>query len=130
MTPLPIGILKGDLKWTRDIVAKFDLWLVIGMGWVIPCLSIAKATGRRVGRADRTYAVSVTEGKLCRVGFGPHVTEQFTVYVSKGRAKQLQKFLDLHTKGQVDANIVRDCRSSRRAQGQLNRAAGLTHWMW
>jgi hypothetical protein len=128
MNKLPIGILKSDLKYDKLARYTFDLWLVKGIGWCIPTLFIAKA--KRSDRADRYYAVHIDSGKLCRIGNGPHIEELHTVYVAPKRAEALQKFLDLRTQGEVDANVVRDRRSSRRAQGQLNRAAGLTSWMW
>jgi len=91
---------------------------------------IARATARRGSNvADRTYATTL-DGKSVRIGFGPHVRARHTVFVSKSRLAVLQKFLDLRKQGQVTSNEIRDRISSRRAQGQVNRANGLQSWRW
>jgi hypothetical protein len=129
-TKLPTGITAADLKfpkWTSsDKLARdkdgngrvFDLWYTSAMGWVIPTLQIAR--GKR-GYADRTYAVCVNGKGLCRVGQGPHVTEQVTVYVRESRAEALAKYLTLQEQGAADSHKVRDRISTRRAQGALRR---------
>lgn len=178
-TPLPKGILKGDLTrpkyddadaWpeseyastpkacahcdsTRRVVQNghvicdqcghpvpgavphddftFQLWLVARFGWVIPTLSIA-------GGGQRTYAVALAEGGSDRVqrgaqvrcGMGPHVLTQYTVHVRKSRVDALRPFLALRRDGAIDANVTRDRISSRRAQGQVERAAGNNYWRW
>jgi hypothetical protein len=78
---------------------------------------------------DRFYATALN-GKIYRVGRGPHVLSTTTVYVKKSRENALQKFLDLMDKGNADANMIRDRISSRRAQGALHRAAGRSSWTW
>ena len=128
---LPKGILVSDLSYPKDYndntYETFDLWFVPSLGgWVIPSLLISK-TSRRVrqmhgaGLTDRYYAIGVN-GKLCRVGRGPHVTETHTVYVRKSRLSALQSFLDLREKGAGDAGMVRDRISTRRAQTQMRRS--------
>ncbi len=146
--PLPAGILKADLArpaWDdKDRLVKsygdtpeapvdnFGLWYTTGFGWCIPTLLISHSRQRvrQTGVQDsRTYAVTL-DGKVVRIGHGPHVGERATVYVRKSRLEALQPYLDLLTKGEADAQQVRDRISSRRAQGVLNRAAGLTSWRW
>lgn len=95
--------------------------------WYIATLGISRG---KQGRADRTYAVRIKDGALGRIGNGPHVLQTVKVYVRKGRAEALKKYLDLYTKGAGDAGMVRDRISSRRAQGQLERAAGHRSWRW
>jgi hypothetical protein len=129
-TVLPAGIKDSDLKapnWDADdklargkdgYGLSFDLWYTPAMGWVIPTLQIAR--GRR-GYADRTYAVRVDGTGLCRVGQGPHVTAQHTVYVRESRANALAKYVTLLEQGTADSHQVRDRISTRRAQGALYR---------
>jgi hypothetical protein len=132
---LPKGILKSDLKRPeygaqQDVpweARSFELWYTTGMGWVIPTLDIAKA---KAGMPRRTYAVRVVDGSVCRVGQGPHVTQTLVVYVTSKRYQALEPFLLLRTKGRGDAGAVRDRISSRRAQGQVERALGKTSWRW
>lgn len=139
---LPDGVLKSDLEYRSGSwsaiqrtyafegheLITFDLWHVVGFGWVIPTLLISKT--RRTGIQDRTYAVKVDGGGTCRVGKGPHVDETVKVYVKRSRLAALQKFLDLRTAGQVKAGTIRDRISSRRAEGTLHRAAGHHSWRW
>jgi hypothetical protein len=143
---LPKGITAADLKrpdykeFEREKVhtvpyddRQFDLWYVTAFGWCIPTLQISSGGPRRRSAGvtqPRTYAVIVETGKVCRVGAGPHVLETATVYVRPKTLKALQPYLDLRTKGAADAGQVRDRISSRRAQGQLERAAGNTYWRW
>jgi hypothetical protein len=124
---LPDGVLESDLKMKYPCTAQFDLWYCDRLGWVIPTLLIAAS--RRHGYAARTYAVTL-DGHLCRVGAGPHVLRTVRVYVTKRRAKMLQKFIDLRQSGKADAGTVRDRISSRRAEGQLRRARGERSWYW
>ena len=139
---LPKGITKADMtrpSFERDDVDRslpyedrsFDIWRLAGFGWVIPTLAIAKG-------GARTYAVALAEGNARRVergaqircGMGPHVLEQHTVYLRKSRAAALQTFLDLRREGAIDANTTRTRISSRRAQGQVERARGNSYWRW
>lgn len=113
-------------------VDRFELWHTSGFGWCIPTLHIANPSrrARTAGVQDsRTYAVTL-DGKVVRIGMGPHVTERVTVYIRKRRLSALQRFIDLMVKGQGDAQEVRDRISTRRAQGVLHRAAGKTSWRW
>lgn len=134
-TPLPEGILKTDL--TRPSMSAyggealsndwqnntFDLWHVTGFGWCIPTLAIS-------GKGARTYAIRIKDRNVVRIGMGPHVTEQVTVYVRINRLRTLQSFLDMRTDGAGKAGQVRDRISSRRAQGQIMRAEGRSSWRW
>jgi hypothetical protein len=106
-------------KPEHKIVAEFEMWYCNGMGWVIPTLLIR--TTRRMDRANRTYATSLN-GHQCRVGMGPHVLRQVTVYVRATRQSALQKYLDLKLKGEQDSNQIRDRISTRRAMGTMRRS--------
>jgi hypothetical protein len=130
---LPAGIEKADLKYPdhkekdspKDIPYEdhqFEIWFVPNYGWCIPTLHISNGGSRRAyGTAPRTYAVAIDTGKVVRIGLGPHVQQRSTVYVRQSRIKDLQKFLDLRTKGAGDANQIRDRISTRRAQGAMYR---------
>lgn len=136
MTTLPKGVKATDLKYPSykevegiDYDARsFELWHTTGFGWCIPVLLIGRA--RRANTSDRTYAVTVEGAKLVRIGKGPHVTDTLTVYTRKTTIERLQPYLDLRTKGAGDAGSVRDRISSRRAQGQIERARGKSSWRW
>ena len=129
---LPFGIKKSDLGYPKDykdsILHYIDIYEVERFGWVVATLPIG-GSSRRSGYAQRTYAVTA-DGKVCRVGKGPHVKQTIKVYVAKSRAKDLSELVELYTNGAVKANTIRDRISSRRAQGQLNRMNGLTSWRW
>lgn len=130
---LPKGIIASDLvrpAWnskTKMAQAlngygqlRFELWYVAGTtvsGWVIPTLLISKSRTT----ADRTYAVMVSNKSICRVGRGPHVKEQVTVYVKQSRLKALQPYIDMMTAGEEKAHGVRDRISTRRAQTAARR---------
>jgi hypothetical protein len=139
---LPPDVKASDLKYPsydsgdsigyRELEAmglhsnSLTFYLTTGFGWAITTLGIRNA---KPGRTARTYAVTL-DGKCCRVGSGPHVKATVTVYLSKSNLSRLQKYVDLHLKGQEQAGIVRDRISTRRAQGQINRANGLSSWRW
>ena len=144
---LPEGILESDLNYPRfvdGVGLAYDLgengrleFYEVKSGrvdragcpatfWCIATLFIGK--GRQ--HADRTYAVRVDDGSLVRVGKGPHVLRTLVVYVAKDRAEALKKYTDLYVAGSEKAGMVRDRISSRRAQGQLERAAGNRSWRW
>lgn len=128
---LPKGIKAGDLKYPKKAPwssGNFELWYTGGMGWVIPTLQIS--SGSRSAYGKRTYAVVVSTGQVCRVGMGPHVHAKHVVYVTTKSADRLAPFLALREQGQADAGQVRDRISTRRAQGQMHRAAGHTSWRW
>jgi hypothetical protein len=139
---LPKGIIAKDLSYPdtrkggdyfpdyKDLDChdhQFEIWYVRNFGWCIPTLDIGGA-GRQATR--RTYAVAIDTGKVVRIGKGPHVTECHRVYVRASRLTELRKFIDLRTKGAGDAGSIRDRISTRRAQGQQERAAGNHSWRW
>src|SRR6266566_5145743 len=115
---LPAGVIEKDLTYPdykdkdgypADLGyedRQFEMWLVPSFGWCIPTLGISAAGRRHSTR--RTYVVIVDNGKVCRIGHGPHVTKTITVYVRKSRLEALQKFIDLKNSGSVDANTIRD----------------------
>jgi hypothetical protein len=133
---LPPGVLASDLKYPswksmERVVETLTFYQVArrtgALDWVITTLHIAKA--RRAGTMDRSYGIYL-DGSVCRVGKGPHVKQAITVYVKQSRLAKLQKYLDLHVQGQEAAGQIRDRIGTRRAQGQLERAAGNTWWRW
>ena len=133
---LPEGILQEDLSypsWKSKVRVESTLTLHyvegrLGSDWYIANLLIGKSSR---GYANRTYATRVSDGKTgFRIGKGPHVKSTITVYVTTKNAKRLAKLVEMAGKGEEDANIIRDRISSRRAQGQLHRAAGRTSWSW
>lgn len=131
---LPPGITTADTKFASYDQQKnvpyddrtFELWYTTSFGWCIPTLFIGK--GAR-GTPDRTYATTL-DGKPVRIGRGPHVLKTVTIYVRASRVEALQKFLELRRNGAAKAGEIRDRISSRRAQGQVERAAGRSHWRW
>jgi hypothetical protein len=129
--PLPATLTEKDLtpaphmkdykKYDGDYALGFDLWYVANFGWVIPTLTIKNVSRHDTRHSQqRTYAVTL-DGKVVRVGFGPHVTHQVTVHGRKSRAAVLAKFIELRTKGEADAGQIRDRISTRRAQTALRR---------
>ncbi len=106
---------------------SFELWETESNEFFIPTLEIS---GARRGGSRRTYAVGIADGKTYRIGKGPHVKAQHTVHLKKANFKRLLRFMVLKIGGSSAANQVRDRISSRRAQGQINRANGLTSWRW
>ncbi len=101
-----------------------------GTHWVLVTLLIGKATGRRAGKSDRTYAIGLADRKVYRVGYGPHVQAEVTVHLSHLNLDRLQKYVELWKDGMAQAGTIRDRIGTRRAQGQLHRAAGETSWRW
>lgn len=133
---LPFDLKKSDLDYPRGysesnrVVHTIELYNVSGIGWVVATLGIGSGRMRsNHGYAARTYAVDA-HGKIWRVGRGPHVLQTLTAYISKKRSKDLSQLIDLYTKGAVEANVIRDRISSRRAQGAMHRANGLSSWRW
>lgn len=127
---LPKGIRATDLKWARNTVGSFEIWNVKNFGWCIPTLAIKRAGRSSLNDTRRTYAVRISDSNVCRIGHGPHVLATHTVYIKATRVQALACFLNLQRKGLEDAGSVRDRISSRRAQGQLERAQGKSFWRW
>lgn len=139
---LPPDVLPDDLKYASGMsyedsnlltqkVGEYEnrtleFYQTTGFGWVLCTLPI---TGGKRGRADRTYGVDL-KGQTCRVGNGPHVLQQVTVYVTLKNLSRLQKYVDLKIKGLTRAGEIRDRISTRRARGQEYRAQGRTSWFW
>lgn len=143
MTDLPKGIRPTDLKYpsfkSKDRInyekgdhGSLTLYEVHdrkgNSWWCIATLRIRKA---RLGRdGERTYAVRLSDGAPVRIGLGPHVKRKITVYVRQSRVEALQRYIDLHLSGAESAHQIRDRISSRRAQGQVERAQGHSYWRW
>ena len=140
---MPPKVQASDLKWPETGTWATDklrekgildahtltFYYVAGgdiNGWVIATLDISK--GKR-GNADRTYGITL-EGKVCRVGNGPHVKKEVVVHLSTKNWDRLLPYVELYVKGLEQAGQIRDRISTRRAQGQINRANGLTSWRW
>ena len=121
--PLPKGINASDLDRPSGWAPSFEMWFTAGFGWCIPTVPISHG-------GQRTYGVRVSNGGVVRMGMGPHVTERVRVFVRENRKSALQQFMDLKAQGESDALTVRDRVSSRRAQGQVERAAGRRSWRW
>lgn len=98
-----------------------------GEHWSVATLPISKS---RNGYADRTYAIRVDTGEVCRIGKGPHVVATLTLYIRPENFDRLKKYVELYAKGLESAGLIRDRISSRRAMGALHRANGRTHWTW
>lgn len=137
---LPPDVIEDDTKYVSLTIADHDkvpadirysgltFYKTAAFGWVVCTLPIS--SGRRQGLPDRTYAIKVDGGAICRVGRGPHVLKTVTVYVYQRNIGRLQKYVDLWLKGMAAAGSVRDRISSRRAEGQVKRAQGLHSWRW
>jgi hypothetical protein len=101
------------------------------LGWVLCTLHISNPSRRQAaGTTARTYAIGVADKKIYTVGRGPHVTAEVSVWLSQDNIDRLSEYVALYQRGLADAGQIRDRISSRRAQGQLYRAAGRTSWMW
>jgi hypothetical protein len=102
-----------------------------GLGWVLTTLHISNPSRRQsAGTVARTYGIGVADQKVYTVGRGPHVEKEVAVYLSKANLERLTEYVELWKKGMADAGAIRDRISSRRAQGQLHRAAGRSYWDW
>lgn len=135
---LPPGVEPADLKPAsgRGEALSIDqrlelgladhycltLYRTAGFGWVICTLAINGSRGR-------TYGMTM-DGKVCRVGNGPHVLDQLCVYVKATNLKRLMPLIELLRKGLADAGTIRDRIGSRRAEGQLRRSRGEYSWRW
>ena len=141
---LPKGILKSDLSRPeydpKDKIASgkngskyewhtYQLYFTERFGWVVCTLQISP--GKR-GQPARYYArtlgrmpvdgLSYSEkkdreaGQQCRVGQGPHVKQEVTVYVKQSRLESLQWLIDEYNKGMESAGDTRDRISTKRAR--------------
>jgi hypothetical protein len=139
---LPFDLIESDLKYPKrpkkynwhkeqpfDVLHTITLYETTRMGWVVCTLHISNPSRRRHSSdaQPRTYGVT-SDGKVCRVGLGPHVKRTLTVYVSRGRANALKKLIELHDTGLESAGSIRDRISSRRAQGVMLRSNWLENF--
>lgn len=129
---LPPGVIASDLAWPKysgkkhdRVVSSLEFYETTAFGWCIATLSI----GGRRGSSQRTYAARVSDGRVVRVGQGPHVLRTITVHVRESRAEALKRYTDLHLKGEQEANEVRDRISSNRAMGALLRGRRGGGWL-
>lgn len=125
------GVARGK-DGTDYLPHEYELYYTERFGWCMTTLLIGKASRRARGRGvetDRYYGVIVEPGKegkrgdQVRIGHGPHVKEQITVYVREQRLEKLQWLIDLYNKGMEGAHDTRDRISSRRAATSRRRAS-------
>lgn len=134
---LPKGVLKSDLKYDGERITKaqweklrelgmentqIPLWFQQNGGCFIPTLPISHG-------GLRSYAIALSDKKIWSLTRNQSIAAQY-VYIRKGNFKRLIPLMETFAKGMADSQKIRDRISSRRAQGQLNRAAGLTSWRW
>lgn len=134
---LPPDIIKADLAYPKDGIdwlagnnGRLTFYQVEGrrgLYWCIATLPIGSSRNRKY--APRTYAIGLN-GAICTVGGGPHVKQVVSIYLAKARVSKLRKYIELYETGMGNAGQIRDRISSRRAQGQMERMAGRTHWTW
>lgn len=134
-TPLPMGIKESDFQYPKaeQVLEYVPLYEVeFRSGQKIWCAGVLKIGSRAagLGYGDRTYAIRLPAGTLCRIGGGPHVKSTRTLYLSEKRAKELKEFVAALEKGRAEAGQVRDRVSSRRVEGQLRRMRGERSWRW
>lgn len=136
---LPKGVKKEDLEYMktpRGFYTKWtdkqrDEWREMNrpihtlqmvyterFNWCIRSLHISNGK-----MSERSYAVSINDKQMCSLGNGPHILKEITVYVRRSRLNDLQYLVELMVHGQTQAHVIRDRRSTRRAQTQLRRAA-------
>jgi hypothetical protein len=155
---LPNGILVSDLKYPESLPypdgemsdadwdarhaeqAKtrvehtFTFYKTAQFGWCMLTLHISNGSRNQRARGvttERSYAVPVNNpDSIVRVGLGPHVTDQFTLYLRRDRLDALKFYVELNNKGLAAAGNVRDRISTRRAQGAMHRANGERSWRW
>lgn len=104
-----------------------------GTRWVLLSLHISnpsRGQRQRGVTTARSYGIGVDDKKIYTVGTGPHVKATVTVYLNASNVERLRPYVELWLKGLEDASAIRDRISSRRAQGQLHRAAGKSFWNW
>lgn len=135
--PLPAPLRESDTRYpsrgSKDrIFARVEVYCVSfaegGLGWCCPVLPIGMRA--RFGPAARAYAFRLADGKLCRVGNGPHVKATATLYLRESQRERLAPFLSARERAAEQAHQVRDRIGSRRVQGQAERAAGRRSWNW
>ena len=132
--PLPAPLLESDAarpKYTAaDKLAydeygqslSFQMYYIARFGWCICTLLIRKGSLRSsTASTARFYGIAVEDRQLVRIGRGPHVLREVTIYVREKRKAALKSILDIKSEGEVRANECRDTRSSRIAQTHLRR---------
>lgn len=135
---LPADVKAADLvypKYTSKTKIAWDklkeqgftgdclrFYKTTGFGWVLTTLLISNPSRRhRADATARTYGVTL-DGRLVRVGLGPHVVAKCSVYVTTANWERLSKYVELWKKGMELAGNTRDRISTRRAQGQAYRS--------
>jgi len=128
---LPLGVMTEDIDMKVAFSQNADhpnyslgdgghltFYKTARFGWCVATLPISRGKN---GWTDRTYAIA-ENGAICTVGNGPHVLAKITVYLRKSRVDALRKWIDLYNTGLGNAGMIRDRRSTRRAQTSLARA--------
>ncbi len=131
----PQAEAEQEAYWTRmrefrtalgDTPETLTLYRTEAFGWCVMTLGISRG---KAGRADRSYGVTL-DGKVVRLGNGPHVKATATLYLTPDNLERLQRYVNLYGQGLAAAGTIRDRISTRRARGQQMRAEGRTHWSW
>jgi len=72
---LPLGVLESDTHWPKyrangpRVVDELEFYNTTGFGWCIATLLIRNPGRRnRIDATARTYAISVDDGSLVRIG--------------------------------------------------------------
>jgi hypothetical protein len=136
----PPDVIEADTKWPppddnpkpwrtgndADVPRSLTFYKVQGArikdAWVIVTLPI--------DNRGRSYVVQCETGSTGRAGRGPHVKAEVTVYLTRKNIDRLRRYVDLWRKGAAEAGMIRDRISTRRVQGQIERAKGKTSWRW
>lgn len=135
-TSLPTNVKEADLKYpsrervTHTLYCALVKFSPTSSRWVVRTLGISNANWRNREYGVRSYAIGVDDQKVYRVGKGPHLLRDITVYVHEGNAARLKALVALNEQGAEKAGIIRDRISTRRARGQLMRAEGRSRWTW
>ncbi len=122
LAALPADVLKSDTEYPKKGRATHYLeFLHSGrFGWCIKTLPI--------NNRGRTYGMT-RDGNIVTMGGRPD-DKVVGVHVTETNGKRLSKWLELREKGMGSAGDIRDRIGSRRAQGQVERAAGRSSWRW
>jgi len=133
--PLPDGLALSDLTrpFAKDSLSyddhrelavrescdtgygggDFTVYYTAQFGWCVPTLRIRGAG--QTGYKPRSYGVALKGGSLVRLGRGPHILAEISVYLKKSNIKKLAPILEVIRTGAVAANETRDRISTRMA---------------
>lgn len=126
------------VRRSRFIVARqlpdgsFQLWSAARDGWLEPheWRSRSKFHTREAADAIASRLNETHYKHLPTYAAAYQCPKEVEVHLKQDNVERLRKYLELWTKGMADAGGIRDRISSRRAQGQMERAAGRSYWRW